>query len=47
MTQELNTPNTSQKLIDIDSIDAKALLGIEESGPSISSPFASGCTTGH
>ena len=41
MTQELNTPNTSQKLIDIDSIDAKALLGIEESGPSISSdqPF--------
>ena len=41
MTQELNPQNTAQKLIDIDSIDAKALLGIEESGPSISSdqPF--------
>ncbi len=37
MTQELNPQNTSQKLIDIDSIDAKALLGIEESGPPISS----------
>jgi hypothetical protein len=36
MTQELNPQNTAQKLIDIDSIDAKALLGIEESGPSIS-----------
>ena len=41
MTQELNPQNTSQKLIDIDSVDAKALLGLEESGPSISSdqPF--------
>ena len=41
MTQELNPQNTAPKLIDIDSIDAKALLGIEESGPSISSdqPF--------
>ena len=41
MTQELNTPNTPPQLIDIDSVDAKALLGIEESGPTISSdqPF--------
>ncbi|MEY3518739.1 MAG: hypothetical protein RLZ89_1599, partial [Pseudomonadota bacterium] len=41
MTQELNPQNTSQKLIDIDAVDAKALLGIEESGPTISSdqPF--------
>ena len=41
MTQELNPQNTSQKLIDIDAVDAKALLGIEESGPSISNdqPF--------
>ena len=41
MTQELNPQNTAQKLIDIDAVDAKKLLGIEESGPSISSdqPF--------
>ena len=41
MTQELNPQNTAQKLIDIDAVDAKTLLGIEESGPSISSdqPF--------
>lgn len=41
MTQELTPQNTAPKLIDIDSIDAKALLGIEESGPNISSdqPF--------
>jgi hypothetical protein len=41
MTQELNTPNTPPQLIDIDSVDAKALLGIEESGPTISTdqPF--------
>ena len=41
MTQELNPQNTAQKLIDIDAIDAKALLGVEESGPVISSdqPF--------
>jgi len=41
MTKELNPQNTAQKLIDIDAVDAKTLLGIEESGPSISSdqPF--------
>ena len=41
MTQELNTNNTPPQLIDIDSLDAKALLGLEESGPPISSdqPF--------
>ena len=40
MTQ-LNPENTAQKLIDIDAVDAKTLLGVEESGPSISSdlPF--------
>jgi len=40
MTQ-LNPQNTAQKLIDIDAVDAKALLGVEESGPRISSdqPF--------
>ena len=42
MTQELNTPNTPPKLIDIDAVDAKALLGIEESGPTISSGPANG-----
>jgi voltage-gated potassium channel Kch len=36
MTQELNTNNTPPQLIDIDSLDAKALLGLEESGPPIS-----------
>ena len=40
MTQ-LNPENTAQKLIDIDAVDAKTLLGVEKSGPSISSdlPF--------
>ena len=41
MAQELTQDNTPPKLIDIDSLDAKALLGLEESGPAISSdqPF--------
>jgi len=44
MTQ-LNPQNTAQKLIDIDAVDAKALLGVEESVPPFPaiSPFASGC----
>ena len=41
MSQELNQEKTPPKLIDIESVDAKALLGLEESGPAISSdqPF--------
>jgi hypothetical protein len=38
MAQDLNTPNGApQKLIDIESVHAKELLGMEESGPQISS----------
>ena len=36
MTTDTNTNNTPPQLIDIDSLDAKALLGLEESGPPIS-----------
>lgn len=36
MSQEINKDNAPPKLIDIDEIDAKALLGLEESGPAIS-----------
>ncbi len=36
MTTDTNTPSAPQKLIDIDALDAKALLGLEESGPPIS-----------
>jgi len=41
MTTDTNTPSAPQKLIDIDAIDAKALLGLENSGPPISNdqPF--------
>lgn len=41
MAQDLDQNVTPHKLIDIESIDAKALLGLEESGPAISSdqPF--------
>ena len=41
MTTDTQTNNTPPQLIDIDSIDAKALLGLEESGPPISTdqPF--------
>ena len=41
MTTDTQTKNTPPQLIDIDSIDAKALLGLEESGPPISTdqPF--------
>jgi len=41
MTTDTNTPSAPQKLIDIDALDAKALLGLENSGPSISNdqPF--------
>jgi hypothetical protein len=41
MAQELIEDNAPPKLIDIESVDAKALLGLEESGPGISSdqPF--------
>lgn len=35
MSQEINKDNAPPKLIDIDEIDAKALLGLEESGPAI------------
>jgi len=38
MAQDLNTPNGAPpKLIDIESVHAKELLGLEESGPQISS----------
>ncbi len=36
MTTDTNTNNTPPQLIDIDSLDAKALLGLEEAGPPIS-----------
>ena len=36
MTTDTNTPSAPPKLIDIDALDAKALLGLEESGPPIS-----------
>jgi len=36
MAQELTQDNAPPKLIDIESVDAKALLGLEESGPAIS-----------
>jgi hypothetical protein len=41
MTTDTNTPSAPQKLIDIDALDAKALLGLENSGPPISNdqPF--------
>jgi hypothetical protein len=41
MTTNTNTPSAPQKLIDIDALDAKALLGLENSGPPISNdqPF--------
>ncbi len=41
MTTDTNTQSAPQKLIDIDALDAKAILGVEESGPSISNdqPF--------
>ncbi len=36
MTTDINTNSTPPQLIDIESLDAKALLGLEESGPPIS-----------
>jgi len=36
MTIDINTNSTPPQLIDIESLDAKALLGLEESGPPIS-----------
>ena len=41
MTTDINTNITPPQLIDIESLDAKALLGLEESGPPISTdqPF--------
>ena len=41
MTTDTNTQSAPQKLIDIDALDAKAILGVEESGPPISNdqPF--------
>ena len=36
MSQEIIQDSAPPKLIDIESVDAKALLGLEEAGPAIS-----------
>ena len=36
MSQDNTTNSSPPKLIDIDSVDAKALLGLEDAGPAIS-----------